>query len=146
MTRQMTKTITVTHTYTANEVREWRRIEQTRAELDAAEDELKKTVKADQIAQMAAKLAGYGKPPEVELRYNDAVLKFSIVERIVEDEKPKPSEPKPPQRPPQVYVEPKLINALLHGKLLTDAEKRKLVARVIPDDVLEDGVNRDPTN
>jgi hypothetical protein len=36
-----------------------------------------------------------------------------------------------------VHVDPKTLNALLNGKLLTDSEKRKLLTSVLPADVLE---------
>ena len=35
-----------------------------------------------------------------------------------------------------VHIEPKTLNALLNGKLLTDEEKRKLLKSVLPADVL----------
>lgn len=139
MSRNSIKTITIQHFFTTEERAEWNRIGNERRKLDHDERVLTENIKADPEAKLAAKIAGYGTPPDVTLSQSGAVLKFSIIEKIVEDEKPQPPAPKPPQRPAQVYVDPKLLNALLHGKLLTDAEKRKLVARVIPDDVLEEG-------
>ena len=37
----------------------------------------------------------------------------------------------------QVYIEPRTMNALLGGKLLSDTEKRRLLASVLPADVIE---------
>ena len=33
---------------------------------------------------------------------------------------------------PHLHVDPKLVNSLLHGKLLTDAEKRNLIESIAP--------------
>ena len=135
MSRYSTKFITIRHNFTPEERAEYFRIGNGRRMLDQDEKVLIQQIKDDPEAKLAAKIAGYGTPPEVGLSQSGAVLKFSIIETIVEDEKSKPPAPKPPS---QVYVEPKLLNALLHGKLLTDAEKRKLVAQVLPEGVLAD--------
>ena len=138
MTRNSTKTITIQHYFTTEERAEWSRIGTERRMLDQDEKVLIQKIKDDPEAKLAAKIAGYGTPPEVTLSQTGAVLKFSIIEKIVEDDKPQTPAPKPPHRPAPVYVDPKTLNALLHGKLLTDAEKRKLVAQVLPEGVLAD--------
>lgn len=44
--------------------------------------------------------------------------------------------PKPKSFPQSIHIEPKVLNGLIHGKLLTDDEKRKLIAKVLPEGVI----------
>ena len=82
-------------------------------------------------------LAGYSIDPEVKLSYNHATLTFKVMETVTEDDKAKVTAPiaTPPKR--HVHVDPKTLNALLNGKILSIMEKRKLLESVLPDGVLD---------
>lgn len=140
MERFIKKILTIEHSYTDEERAEWRRIVAARTQLDKDETALKLSTRRDNDAKLAAKLAGYTRPPEVELDYNMALLRFELTEKVIEDEPPKAPAPKSPPSRAQIYVDTKTLNALLHGKLLTDAEKRKLMALLLPEGVLTDEV------
>lgn len=47
-----------------------------------------------------------------------------------------PKSPTPASYKPASFVEPKIVNMLLNGKLLSDDEKRKLLASILPPEVL----------
>lgn len=47
-----------------------------------------------------------------------------------------PKRPTPEPHKPAPFVEPKVVNMLLNGKLLSDDEKRKLLASILPPEVL----------
>lgn len=60
---------------------------------------------------------------------------LSVVEEITEDKAPpatKPPEPTQTPKPVQIFMDPKTLNSLLHGRLLSDAQKVELVNRVYP--------------
>lgn len=141
--RHIVKTISIRHNYTGAERVEYARIVRGRAQFDKDERDLITSVQNDPAARSAAKLAEYSAPPEVSLSNYDANLTFKVTETLTEEDKSKVAAPSvtPPRR--HVHVDPKTLNALLHGKILTIAEKRKLLESVLPDGILSDLIETD---
>ena len=82
---------------------------------------------------VAARIAAYDEEPKSEIVEGH---RFKVTFGIYVAPPPKDeTSPKPglsaPYRPPE-HVDPKIVNALLHGKLLTDDEKRNLLSAVYP--------------
>lgn len=103
-------------------------IQKAEAEIVRIKNELiGKFVTSDRF-KAACDLAGehqYGgkKSPHVHITGGEIVVVVSSDEATSDPAKTPPS---------QLYLDPKLTNSLLHGKILTDDEKRRLVARLAP--------------
>jgi len=82
---------------------------------------------------VAARIAAYdGKPKSEIVDHSRFKVTFGIyVASTPKGETTSTAGKNTSYRPPQ-YVDPKIVNALLHGKLLTDDEKRNLLSAVYP--------------
>lgn len=134
--RTVSRSITMRHAYTKSERDAYARILSGRGQLNKDEKLLIGSVQLDPVAKQAAKLADYNSTPEVALSSNYATLTFKVMETVIEEDKPKVETPRAQIVRPTIHIEPRTLNALLNGPLLSDEEKRKLLERILPDGVL----------
>jgi hypothetical protein len=111
---------------------EWKAIRAARADLDKREKALIEYVKANPKIEMARSLGGYHAPEvKIDIAKDGASfwVSFIIAEQPVDGGEVAPAAPKKPQTP-RVFLDPKTLNLLLNGKMLTDEQKIALLCRM----------------
>lgn len=124
----MAKKVTLSILYSDEDKKELRDIEREESLLKDRRGNLLKKYNNHQEIKVAQKLTHYTDKPKLTLLSNSLHVEFTVNEQDADPQKPKPAAP----HLPPFYMDPKILNSLLHGKLLSEPEKKSLLMKVYP--------------
>jgi len=122
----MSKKVSFRINFDAEDAKEYRAITMIEQEAKDRRAALIKKHEAHQDIKVAVKLTHYTSRPKLSLGQSGVTVDFYVHETPDEN---KPISVSHPASVPAVYMDPKVLNSLLHGQMLSDDEKRELLAR-----------------
>ena len=126
-----TKTTTMHIPFDRDQRQLWQEVENLRFQAKEIEKKLRSQAGCHEDIKVANRLTRYPNDPVIEVSASGFSCKWAMNVHIKTDKTEPPKLPAP-TRPSLQYMDPKIINNLLNSKLLSDAEKRKMLAATIP--------------